>query len=108
MDRPLASSRPIGPIVSSGEDDLSEFDKIEVQTNKPSEEHNYSVAGIFNPGAQETVGLVVETDAIVINGDYSFAVFEGDGKSGAEFTAYEGGTVGIKEARSELVNIIIE
>lgn len=102
MKRPLADKRPFGPFAQLGRDDISEFDKIEVH---PNEDTRYQVIGIFDPGPAERVGLVVDTNAIVINGETSFAIF--DGEAGAEFTAAEGETVGIKEADRNLTNIII-
>lgn len=114
MKRPLSNNRPIGPFLQRGSS-VSEFDKVEVQRNDETEDTNYTVAGVHGVGMSESVGIVVDTNAVVINGDHSFALFhtpntgpDFEGDEGAEITAPEGGKVGIKEASENLVNIIID
>lgn len=118
MKRPLRSLRPIGPFISLNRgftglnNDISEFDKIEIHVRDPEKDTRYEVIGIFLEPT-ETIGVAVHTNAITINGETSFAIFDLEEPfeeitpSGAELTAAENEKIGIKEADTNLVNIII-
>lgn len=104
MKRPFKSSRPIGPFVESSGDSVSEFDSVKVERNTPSDDTNYTIRGIRNPGrGSEDIGLVVETDAITLNGETSFAL----DKAGATatFIGSSSAKVVITDRSSNLVNI---
>ena len=102
MKRPLEEARPVGPFVGSSEDRVSEFDSVKVERNELSDDTNYTVKGINRLGPDD-IGLVVDTNAITVNGETSFGM-SGDG-SVATFTASSGSKVTITNRGSELVNI---
>lgn len=111
MDRPLADKRLIGPFVSRGKGDISEFERIEIERT-PEEDTNYTVKGVISEGA---VGLVVDTNALTINSNgatsdsYSIAPFEHkNGNPALELTPPPDQIIGIKEQNKNIVNIIIE
>jgi len=105
MDRPLEDVRPIGPFMAQN-NDVSEFHQVEVQRNDSSEEHTYTVAGVFNPGGAETVGMVVKADALEVNYVTAFAL-ESPGDR-AIFTATGTDSVGIVDNSPELAIIEVK
>lgn len=106
MKRPFKDVRPVGPFAQR-EESGSDFDQVEVQRNSEDEDRQYTVAGVFNPGASgprgETVGLVLKVDALTVNGDNSFAIDEEGAR--AVFTAPMGETVSIVDKEPELADI---
>jgi len=118
VNRPLADKRPFGPFVDLNlRDSVSYFNKIEVQTNPAEDDTIYTVIGILSDGS---IGLTVETNAFIINGDSTFALFEREsggsgldiddytGDAGVEFIATGDGRVGIGQASRDLTEIIVE
>mgnify|MGYP006275118717 CR=1 FL=1 len=104
MKRPLKEARPVGPFVESSGDRVSEFDSIEVERNESTDDANYTITGVRNPGrGSEDIGLVVDTDAITLNGETGFAL----DKAGATatFIGSSGVKVAITDRSSSLVNI---
>jgi len=116
MKRPFASKRPFGPFVSQSSTDDSEFEKVDIQTNDSSEDLTYTVTGLIDDFA---VGLVVETNTIMLNGE-SIAVYERDnggkgkemedydGTAGLEITASPGNKVKIGQADKNIVRIKVD
>ena len=111
MRRPFKDRRPVGPFVSTGRGDISEFQRVEIERT-PDENTNYTVNGLIREGV---AGLVVDTNALVINSNdatadsYTIAPYEHPNSNVAlEITPPPDKTVGIKEQSRNLVNIVIE
>lgn len=109
MKRPLADKRPVGPFVQSS-DDISKFGIVEVRLT-PGEDTKYSVHGLLDGG--KTTGVVVDADAIMVTSNassddaLSFSLFTEDGQQSAEFSGPAYSSIGIKEKRREVVNIVL-
>lgn len=115
MERPLEDVRPVGPFVSNNRNtkEQTEYNALEIHINEDHEPYKYSVRGIPN-AAPETVGIEIDTAALMINGaTLSMWEYEKNkphsevirGESALRITAPIGDKVKLTNASESLVEI---